>query len=201
MSQSESFDYVLPLLMSHPINSDIQVYKTKPMVVDHEQAHHLAFWRSIFELIEQADDWIRLSTWEDSEEACLPEERQCFYMRILFTEFSKLGIEPFTKCENFFMRAPHVFHWEKLPLRLRYLGDFAERYGKYQFPAEVAAFFDSMTDADRNALDDLLVDVERDFDAINEFLDEFNMTKHQESNHLYFLVSLLAQYNDNKRRP
>lgn len=87
--------------------------------------------------------------------------------------------------------------WAKLPPELNYLSTLAVKYGHYQFDDAIDDYlFNQVTKSDLLELRDLRDQMWRDFDAIETWLDEYNMTKHPEARLVYFTRCLIGTADD-----
>lgn len=169
-------------------------------VIDREETERLDEWRQVYERVESRNDWKRLFCWtQDFGAPDKPERTQCFLMLILFREFSRRGISPFTKYDDYFMEDPPPLDWSKLPSNLSFLISAAERYGEIQFPADVEKCLENITPPVRQEFDLLIAEIERRPGAIDGFLNKYKMTQHPEAARVYFLWCLLAHYVDRFR--
>lgn len=89
--------------------------------------------------------------------------------------------------------------WNKLPENLRYLASPAERYGHFQFDDPILDFLNyDITESEKAELKRLNDQMHLDSDQIEKWLDDFNMTKHDEARLVYFLIHLMCMGFDNK---
>jgi hypothetical protein len=87
--------------------------------------------------------------------------------------------------------------WTKLPSHLRYLAGPVEKYGKYQFEIRICDYLEQeMTEAEKYELVRLGARMSKDSEAIERWLDEYNMAEHEESGLVYFTMCLLAHGHD-----
>lgn len=195
------FEYFLGQI--HGVNlDDLYLIAEQSAVVDRELSTRLNHWSSIHSKIDQRNDWHRLYDWICGVEYNAPDKadsQQANMMLMLFNQFSRRGVAPFSSRSEYQEGTPHVWDWAKLPEPLRYLIEPAATLGELQFPNKIAAYLDQLDEEGAKFLDDLIVKVNADWTAINRFLDEYNMTKHPESQRVYFLTVLLGDYYDRRR--
>ena len=192
----DMFDYIFQI--SGLISLDnMCLTSERKRVVDVELNNRIDLWREVYQRIEVRDDWISLH-----EFSALPvephsrEKRLILYMLFLFDDFSKMDIEPFNRRHShLIVRAP-TFDWEKLPVELHFLSIPAERFGGIQFPAEVTECLEHLTTETKDEFGLLVKQINANPGAVDRFLDEYRMTEHVEARLVYFLWSLLAQYED-----
>lgn len=116
---------------------------------------------------------------------------------VLFQLLGDLGIEPFDDGTVRFKEKEEVLDWSKLPASLSYLIEPAEKYGAIQFEDKIFAFLsERMTPAEKTELQALSKTYVQDEGTVNDWLDEYNMTKHPEARLVYFTGNLLALGND-----
>jgi hypothetical protein len=96
--------------------------------------------------------------------------------------------------------ADEILDWSKLPPRLRYLAEPAEKYGSLQFEMRILDFLESeASESDLENLRELNRLTLRDEKLIDEWIDELGgLTKHREAALVYFLLHLIALGNDNE---
>ena len=87
--------------------------------------------------------------------------------------------------------------WTKLPEPLRYLAIPAEKYGQLQFEDRILDFLeDEITETEIQELKDLAKPMDRDWELIERWLDEYNIVKHREAALVYFTGNLIAHARD-----
>lgn len=154
--------------------------------------HDIAELAHIYLEIERRQDAKELTTWilDDGPKAeGMP--RRVFLLFILFKALRKKGIEPFARgTVSLVDPEPPRFDWSKLPSSLAFLAVPAEQYGRYQFPAEVDQFFDTITPEQLRELKLLMHRCEANKRAVLDFL-ELPISKHPESAYVYFLLGIL----------
>jgi hypothetical protein len=90
----------------------------------------------------------------------------------------------------------NTLNWSKLPDRLRYLAPLAEKYGRLQFDERILDYLNNhMSEEDRQELIDLGKTVVPDLADINSWINQFDMTEHQESALVYFALYLIGLGN------
>ncbi|MBL8799530.1 MAG: hypothetical protein JNM56_36950 [Planctomycetia bacterium] len=94
------------------------------------------------------------------------------------------------------MREETPLNWDKLPSGLRYLVVPAEKYGSLQFDEKIYEFGESMSEADRQALRKVAMQMLESEAEIDQFLNEYRMTEHPEAQLVYFLGHLIALLTD-----
>jgi hypothetical protein len=88
-------------------------------------------------------------------------------------------------------------NWRKLPSHLCYLAGPAEKYGGYQFDDRIYDYLtNDMTEQDRVELRTVAERIESDSAEIEAWLDDYNMTVHDEAGLIYFLHHFIALAND-----
>ncbi|HZV07146.1 MAG TPA: hypothetical protein VE999_18840 [Gemmataceae bacterium] len=87
--------------------------------------------------------------------------------------------------------------WSKLPEHLRYLAAPAEKYGGLQFDNRILDYLEKrMTEGERGELIELGLNMARDWDDINSWLDKFDFSKHREAELVYFTGHMIGLGND-----
>jgi hypothetical protein len=85
------------------------------------------------------------------------------------------------------MVSPHL-DWTKLPDKLRYLAEPAEKYGHYQFDERILDFYRNEFKQEHVAeLKVLGLRASTDKDAIDQWLADHSLTEHPEAALVYFL--------------
>ena len=83
--------------------------------------------------------------------------------------------------------------FDHLPGELSYLIEPAQKYGIHQFDDDVDAFLSNATDSDLADLFSVAATVKANghYEAVNTWLDEFEITDSNDAANLYFLFGLL----------
>jgi hypothetical protein len=90
------------------------------------------------------------------------------------------------------MRNKRPLDWNKLPAKLRYLAEAANKYGHFQFDNRILDYLQNeMTDEECKELIDLGKMMARDSTDITSWLDMYDITKHREAALVYFTGHLL----------
>jgi hypothetical protein len=85
----------------------------------------------------------------------------------------------------------------ELPAELAYLAEPAMRYGVHHFDAQMDKFLRSASKAEMDELSRLAKTVlsNNHYPRVNAWLDEHDMTEHEEAANLYFLFGLMDAAN------
>lgn len=80
-----------------------------------------------------------------------------------------------------------------LPIELQYLVEPALTYGRFQFDADIFAFLEGATKAEKSELRGVADHARQGghFKTVNKFLDRYEITEYQEAACLYFLFLVL----------
>jgi len=101
---------------------------------------------------------------------------------------------------NFFRRENDVFSMpadigalDHLPPELKYLIRPAFKFGRHQFDSSMFNFLDRASRSDMQELSEIAdrVKTNNHYDDVNEFLDRYSMTDHEECANLYFLFGVM----------
>jgi len=196
--------YIIPLAEQHgyearvvPFDRELQRHV---VYAEHLSEADLAPLRDLYAAIRAKGHADRINEWHhnQSRETCPAETTFPVYgLLCLFAQLKKLDVAPFNDGTVGRQEKKVELDWNKLPPPLRYLAEPAARYGAIQFENQIMYFLErEATDADRMALRELQSMVIRDEAAINSWIDELGMTKHQEAALVYFLLHLMALGND-----
>jgi hypothetical protein len=98
-----------------------------------------------FSEIERRNDSKELSRWIQDDPDHDPIRRRIFLLFVLFEALAERGIEPFTSRSVELQSESPKFDWSKLPRALGFLAEPAEKYGRYQFQADVDKLFEEMS--------------------------------------------------------
>lgn len=195
--------YIIPLADLHGNDARIAYYDSK-------LGRHVAYGETLsadaIEPLVQLYIEIRIkghapliNEWYHSNSGKCPAETisPIIGLLFLFGQLGELGIQPFNDESVRYKEAPKTLDWNKLPESLRYLAGWAEVYGEYQFEGAILDFLQSrMTADERTELQELSRQYERDEEAINRWLDEYEITEHPEAALVYFTGGLLALGKD-----
>lgn len=143
-----------------------------------------------FSEIERRNDSKELSRWIQDDPDRDPTRRQIFLLFVLFEALAQRGIEPFTSRAVQIQSESPKFDWSKLPAALDFLAKPAEKYGRYQFQADVDKLFEGISSEELIYLKHLAKVCSENKKAISDFL-VLPMTKHPESAYVYFLLIVL----------
>lgn len=89
-----------------------------------------------------------------------------------------------------------VLDWGKLPPNLAWLATPAERYGHYQFDEPILEFWRQATPEEKAKLRAIQHRWSDECEAIESWLDTYNMTRHPEARLVYFTQVLLGTGDD-----
>ncbi len=196
--------YIVPLAERH--GSDARVVPFDARLGRHVpyaeklSARAIASLRALYIEIRAKDHGPLINRWyhDSGEGPCPPGTRWPIYgLLCLFGQLAELGIAPFNDRTVRPMNVHVELDWTKLPDSLRYLAGPAEVYGEYQFEGAILDFLHSrMTPEERDELQALARQYERDGEAIERWLEEFPITQHREAALVYFTGNLLAMGAD-----
>jgi hypothetical protein len=148
--------------------------------------------------IDSRGDAARISEWIlGAKEPPKDERRRAFLLFVLFKALGdEWGIEPFSDGRVRLVPPPaKPLDWSKLPASLAWLAIPAEKYGVYQFPAEVDEFYTKkITPEERAELRRLAAKCTEHHEEIERFLSKHKMTEHEEAALVSFFRDLLDDY-------
>lgn len=88
-------------------------------------------------------------------------------------------------------------NWNNLPEEMKFLIPYAEKYGSLQFDDPIYDYLEKCSKKEKLEILELEAKMAGRVDAaIPKFLDDFPMTKHEESSLIYFLGHFLALGHD-----
>ena len=196
--------YIIPLAEQH--GSDARVAD-----FNHDLGRHVKYGetlsadaieplRKLYTEIRGKGHGSLINSWHhdrNREKPCPSETSWPIYgLLCLFNQLGKLGIAPFNDGAVRPESAKEVFDWSKLPPNLAWLAAPAERYGHYQFDEPIWEFVQNASPAELAELRAVQERWEADFQNIDLWLDEFNITKHPEARLVYFTQVLLGTAAD-----
>ncbi|MEJ5275985.1 MAG: hypothetical protein WHU94_08755 [Thermogemmata sp.] len=191
------FEYLAMAAAKYGID-DVQVWHRKQEILDNLTADDMTELARVYQEIERRGDSLALSKWicDRRDDSLARERRQALMLLFLFGGLAERGIAPFSSKTVQLQEEAVPLDWTKLPPELRYLAEPAEKYGKYQFPAQIDAFIDTMTPSQQAELQEIDRRSLADKTKIEDFLDTYRMTEHREAELIYFLFHLIEIIKD-----
>lgn len=91
-----------------------------------------------------------------------------------------------------------MLNWEKMPAEIRYISDSAEKYRHIVGDFEIIYFYNNISKHAINELSEISWKISDDYSKIDDWLNEFSITKNKESELVYNLIHLIAIGNDSE---
>ncbi len=186
-AEESKFSYISAAAERYGVDG-IQVSTELPRIIESLGTNDLVELASVYREIEQRGDAERLSRYIDAKN---PGHRRFLMLLFLFSALAERGVEPFVSESVAYRAKEEPLDWSKLPAKLRYLAGPAERYGIVQFAADREQFLKTLTPAQETELSELKERILSDWEAKEQFLNEFPMTDHKESRLIYFMEFLI----------
>jgi len=142
---------------------------------------------------------VRISEWIQ-DEGCVDqagERMQAYQVVLIFEILERKGITPFNTGLVRFVPTAHEFDWSVLPSGLRYLGPYAAKYGRYQFPDDVELGISRLTKVDLEDFSNLgKTMTTEDVEELNSFMRSRRLTESKELQYLYYFLGFLGEVTE-----
>jgi hypothetical protein len=163
--------------------------------VDALSARDIEALAAAYDEVVSRQDTRGIAEWLHKEGSTDPAHitNSAFNIFAIFEVLAGRGKQPFAsrRADVLSIEIEEVFDWSKLPEELEYLAEPAAKYGKHQFENQMDHFLENATEAEIEEIAVLAERVRFDWDRIQRWLDEYELTKHPEAAAVHALTGIM----------